>query len=172
MTIQDIKRITILTQLYNFTSLATLFKYSPMRKDWTFEIKLKWPYLCISCNFPWYTYFNFYQLCRKLRYFTKLKDINDKNFYVLKIHLNFFEISNQVLKRENLIQIWKIFVSSWTPQSVPCVWIKPYHMINLNFCIWHHSAESIFEVDFQRGWFFFSDLDLIFKFLNWNGGFK
>ena len=108
-----------LTQLYNFTSLATLFKYSPMRKDWTFEIKLKWPYLCISCNFPWYTYFNFYQLCRKLRYFTKLKDINDKKFYVLKIHLNLFEISNQVLKLENLIQIWKfdsylkIFHSVW-----------------------------------------------------------
>ena len=112
-----------LTQLYNFTSLATLFKYSPMRKDWTFEIKLKWPYLCISCNFPWYTYFNFYQLCRKLRYFTKLKDINDKNFYVLKIHLNLFEISNQVLKLENLIQIWKFFVPSenlfqnWTLKS-------------------------------------------------------
>ena len=52
-----------LTPLYNFTSLATLFKCSPMRKGWTFEIKLKWPYLCISCNFPWYTYFNFFINC-------------------------------------------------------------------------------------------------------------
>ena len=30
-----------------------------------------------------------------------------QNFYLLKIHLNLFEISNQVLKFENLIEIWK-----------------------------------------------------------------
>ena len=31
---------------------------------------------------------------------------NAQNFYVLKINLNLFEISNWVLKFENLIQIW------------------------------------------------------------------
>ena len=35
-----------------------------------------------------------------------------ENFYLLKIHLNLFETSDQVLEFENLIQIWKSFLPS------------------------------------------------------------
>ena len=34
---------------------------------------------------------------------------------------------------------------------VPYVYIKPYHMKNLNTCTWHHSSESTFEINFQKG---------------------
>ena len=50
-------------------------------------------------------------------------DTYAQNFYVLKIHLNLFEISNRVLKFENWIQIWKFSISSeilfqtWTLRS-------------------------------------------------------
>ena len=37
---------------------------------------------------------------------------NAQNFYLLKIHLNWFEISNRVLKSENLISIWKSIILS------------------------------------------------------------
>ena len=57
--------------------------------------------------------------------FTKAKELLKsyaQNFYLLKIHLNLFEISNWVLKFENMIQIWKSFILSenlfqiWTLQ--------------------------------------------------------
>ena len=33
-----------------------------------------------------------------------------ENFYLLKINLNLFEIPNQVLKFENVIQIWNFLI--------------------------------------------------------------
>ena len=71
---------------------------------------------------------------------------NAQNFYLLKIHLNLFEISNRVLKFENWIKIWNFFIPFenlfpiWTLRSV-C--IQVYHVT------WHHSAESMFEINFQ-----------------------
>ena len=45
----------------------------------------------------------------------------------------------------------KIYFKHGPREVVPCVCIKPCHMINLNSCTWHHSAESTFEINFQRG---------------------
>ena len=38
------------------------------------------------------------------------KQSDAQNFYLLKIHLNLFEISDRVLKFENLIKICKSFI--------------------------------------------------------------
>ena len=38
---------------------------------------------------------------------------------------------------------------------VPCVQIQGYHMVRLNTCILHHSAGSMFEIEFETGWTFF-----------------
>ena len=60
--------------------------------------------------------------------------INGQNLYVSKIRLNLFEISNRVLKFENLIQIWKYFILSenlfqiWIPWSgAMCVYSTLSH---------------------------------------------
>ena len=64
-----------------------------------------------------------------------------QNFYLLKIHLNLFEISSQVSKFENLIEDQKLFISSenlfqmsqnsfqtWSPQSsAMCVYSSLSH---------------------------------------------
>ena len=59
-----------------------------------------------------------------------------KNFYLLKIHLNLFEISNWVLKFENLISIWKSIILSenlfqtWILQSgTMCLYSSFLHAI-------------------------------------------
>ena len=56
---------------------------------------------------------------------------NVENFYLLKIHLNLFEIPNWVLKIENLISIWKFFIlsenlfQSWILRSgAMCVYLN------------------------------------------------
>ena len=68
-----------------------------------------------------------------------------ENFYLLKIHLNLFEIPNQVLKFEKLISIWNFFILSenlfqtWTLRSgaicvyssLSCVEVEYMHIAPL-----------------------------------------
>ena len=59
---------------------------------------------------------------------------NAHNFYLLKICLNLFEISNRVLKFENLIEIIipsDFFFKYGRHRVVPCACVQPYHVINL-----------------------------------------
>ena len=102
---------------------------------------------------------------------------NAQNFYLSKIRLNFFEISNTVLKNENLIQICKsflclkIYFNHGTSRVVPCACVQVYHVIRFNTYTWHHSAGSMFEIHFQTEWQIFrsksnfqiSKLDLRFQ---------
>ena len=97
---------------------------------------------------------------------------NAQNFYLLKIHLNWFEISNRVLKSENLISIWKSIILSenlfqtWLLRSATmCVYSslshdKDEYMNMALLCrvyVWNKFSDSII---------FFSDLNKIFKFQN------
>ena len=52
-----------------------------------------------------------------------------QNFYLLKIHLNLFEISYWVLKFENLISICKSIILSRDPKVLWTIW-----QVNLIFC--------------------------------------
>ena len=89
------------------------------------------------------------------------KKLHAENFYVLNILLNLFEISKQVLKFENLIQIWKkisclkSYFKHGPRRVVQCECIKLYHMIRLNTHTLNHSAKSTFEINFQTGQFIF-----------------
>ena len=69
-------------------------------------------------------------------------------FYVLKIRLNLFEISKQVLKSENELSGLKIDFKSGLHKVVQCACIQPYHMTNLNTHTRHHSVGSMFEINF------------------------
>ena len=101
-------------------------------------------YICTNDRFIWF----FVQA----RYFS-----NDKTFYVLKVIWIF--LKSQIKFRNLKIQFrWeeflfclKIYFKHGPYEVVPCVHIKLYHVKNLNTSTWHHSSESIFEIDFQRG---------------------
>ena len=99
------------------------------------------------------------------------ESLDAQNFYLLKIHLNLLEISNQVLKFENLTLIWKKIISSENlfqtsiPWSGASMCIKPYHVLNLNTPTWQNSAGSLFEIIFRMN-ITFSNVNQIFKFQN------
>ena len=95
-----------------------------------------------------------------------------QNFYLLKMHLISYEISNRVLKFENLIQIWKRFIPSenlfqtWSMQSgvmcvdltLSCDKLEYTHMAALHRI---HVGNKVFRQDKT-----FSDWNWIFKFQN------
>ena len=79
-----------------------------------------------------------------------------KNFYLLKIHLTLFEISNRVLKFENLIQIWKSFIPSenlfqtFTLRSgAMCV----YSSLSYDKDEYTKHCNTLFEIHFQTEYF-------------------
>ena len=96
---------------------------------------------------------------------------NVQNFYLLKIHLNWFEISNQVLKFENLISIWKSIILSehlfqtWILQSgAICVYSSL-----LRDKVEYTQIEPLYKVQFEKKTIqdnSFSNLNQIFKFQN------
>ena len=90
-----------------------------------------------------------------------------QNFYVLKIHLNLFEISNQVLNFKNLIQI-KFFLFSMK------IYFKHWHseVINLNKRPWHHNTESILERNFEILKYFFLWQNKTFQISKLDMGFQ
>ena len=74
-----------------------------------------------------------------------------QNIYLLKIHLNLFEIWNQP---EILLSGLKIYLKHGPWRVVPCACIQVYHLIRLNTHSWHRSPQSMFEIDFQIEFFF------------------
>ena len=81
---------------------------------------------------------------------------NAQNFYLLKIHLNLFEISYRGLKFEKIIKIWKSFIPSEngfqtrTPlrsgamcmySSLSCDEVEYMHIVLLHF--WNRFSEKI-----------------------------
>ena len=76
-----------------------------------------------------------------------------KNFYVLKIYLNLFEISKQVFKFENLIShlkkyypVWKVVSNMNRKSGSMCVLSHD----KLEYT-WQHFIGSMFESNFQTG---------------------
>ena len=59
-----------------------------------------------------------------------------------------FEIWKFNLNLKKFHAVWK-FISNM--EVVPCVCIQPYHVITLNTHTWHHSTESIFEINVRTG---------------------
>ena len=102
-----------------------------------------------------------------------------QNFYVLKIRLNFFEISNQVLKFNNLIQICLFSIqyenlfetlSQWI--GAMCVYStiscdKLEHMMSMAPQCRDHAGNKFWDV-----WNKFSDRIRVFKFQNLIWDFK
>ena len=82
-----------------------------------------------------------------------------QKFYLLKIYLNLFEISNRVLKFGNVIYIWKSFILSeylfqtWTRQNGAMCVFQVHHVVRLNTFL--YTTGSMFEIDFQTGQTFF-----------------
>ena len=64
------------------------------------------------CNQFWSNNYLFMKSCMPIT-------TNTQNFYILKIHLNSFKISNHVLKFENLFEICKSFIS---PEKILQTW--------------------------------------------------
>ena len=52
-------------------------------------------------------------------------------------------------KSENELSCLKIYFKCGPRRVVQCGCIQSCHIINLNTCSWHHSAEPMFEINFQ-----------------------
>ena len=68
------------------------------------------------------------------------------------------------LKSEIFLSCLKINFKHGAWGVVPCACIQVCHVVRLNTCTLHHSAGSMFEIDFQTGQFFFI-FQLNFKIL-------
>ena len=92
---------------------------------------------------------------KKLGYIYRLGS-NVQNISLLKIHLNLFEISNRVLKFENIskgkvFSCLKIYFKYGPCGVVPFACFQVKYMIRLNTLTLHGSPRARFESNFQAG---------------------
>ena len=52
---------------------------------------------------------------------------------------------------EIFLSFLKIYFKHRPGGAVQCACIQNNHMINLTTCTWHHSAGSMYEINFQTG---------------------
>ena len=110
--------------------------HQSLHQSYIFKVLFTLKWMLNFCSFWTDWYFRVVvKLSAILKKYTTLKDsfchTYVENFYLLKIHLNLFEIPNQVLKFENLkffYPVWK-FISNMDP----AVWC---HVRVFKFTMW------------------------------------